>query len=574
MLPLAATLLYFDHQEETIQPGKMTFFDALYVDYQLEEAPTYQRIRLTIHPKQDVVLKKLAVRFRYNYHQTDRIFCNGYQSWSESKTYRIDQQIPRLHPLARPWLKQYGDTHIPLVKRGKGQLHSWTYSYIQQNDQLLFIGSLLEQTGFTLVQHNTKAQELTIAKDCEGLQLKHSFPALDIWIAKGKEAEVFDRYFELLNCPPPSSPPIVGWTSWYHYYTGIDEALLLQNLQALADQKAGIDIFQIDDGYQQKVGDWLDIKANFPNGMANIARQIKHQGIKAGIWLAPFICEQASSIYKNKKSWLLKDGQGKPVKAGYNPLWSGWFYVLDFYNTEVQQYLTGVLHTVLEKWGFDLVKLDFLYATCILPQPHKTRGQVMADAMHFLRKTVGDKLILACGVPLGSTFGLADYCRIGADIHLQWEHHFLKVAGNRERVSTILSLRSTIGRWQLNGRAFHNDPDVVILRNEKNKLTPEQQYTILIINTLLGNVLFTSDDVSVYEAEQWAEWQEALNWKGSRVVTVLASGPDQYQIHFEKAAQQYVAFCNLTARPASMHHNQLHLELAAFETIILRKDKE
>ena len=62
----------------------------------------------------------------------------------------------------------------------------------------------------------------------------------------------------------------------------------------------------------------------------------------------------------------------------------------------------------------------------------------MNDTMTFLRNSCGDKLILGCGVPLGSAFGLVDYCRIGADIHLEWEHKLLKFLENRERVSTCL----------------------------------------------------------------------------------------------------------------------------------------
>ena len=45
---------------------------------------------------------------------------------------------------------------------------------------------------------------------------------------------------------------------------------------------------------------------------------------------------------------------------------------------------------MLDVWGFDLVKLDFLYAVCMLPTEYKTRGQIMCEAMDFLREVIGD----------------------------------------------------------------------------------------------------------------------------------------------------------------------------------------
>ena len=45
----------------------------------------------------------------------------------------------------------------------------------------------------------------------------------------------------------------------------------------------------------------------------------------------------------------------------------------------------------------------------------------MCDAMDLIRECCQDKLVLGCGVPLMPAFGKVDYCRIGADIHLQWK---------------------------------------------------------------------------------------------------------------------------------------------------------
>jgi alpha-galactosidase len=191
--------------------------------------------------------------------------------------------------------------------------------------------------------------------------------------------------------------------------------------------------------------------------------------------------------------------------------------------------------------------------------------------MEFLRHNIGSKRILACGVPLGSAFGLVDYCRIGGDVHLRWEHRLLAFLRHRERVSTLASLRSTLNRWPLNGRAFHNDPDVYVLRKEAQHLSPVQQYTLLVVNVLLGNLLFTSDDVGTYSEEQKTEWQQAMAWRGSCVQSVTEMSPDLYLISFEHASDQWAAYINLNAKPQVVWLGKEMLELEAYETMVLGK---
>ena len=98
----------------------------------------------------------------------------------------------------------------------------------------------------------------------------------------------------------------------------------------------------------------------------------------------------------------MKNKNGKIPFASHN--WGG-FYALDIYNKEVRQYLKEVFDTVLNVWGYDMVKLDFLYACCIIPFNGKSRGEIMCDAMDLIRELCGDKLILGCGVPLAPAFG-------------------------------------------------------------------------------------------------------------------------------------------------------------------------
>lgn len=563
--------IQYDGKRLDLKPKGMTVTDELYVDMFFDPVENGNKLKLFIHPKQAIVLEKVVVEMDVDTNNHTKVFSNGFQSWSESREYDFNESIPQLKKIAFPFMKYYGDYTFNNIKRGKGNIHSWTYTYLRnKNKEIQLFASLNESTGYTLFNFENNKKQITIEKDCEGLELSHSYPALEFVVINGKENNVFESWFSLAEIKKPKVKPASGWTSWYNYYTDINEEIILKNLAAFEEKELEIDIFQIDDGYQKSVGDWLNIQTDkFPKGMKHLADSIHAKGTKAGLWLAPLVVEKKSMIYQEKKHWLLKDEKGKEVAVGYNPMWSGYFYALDIYNKEVRNYLSGVFHTVLLKWGYDMVKLDFLYGSAIIPRKNKTRGQVMYDTMEFLRQVCANKIILGCGVPLGPAFGNVDYCRIGADIHLKWEHKPLAWLKNRERVSTMIALRSVLGRWQLNNHAFLNDPDVFILRDENNKLTPTQQNTILTVNSILGKLIFTSDYIGDYSDEQFSEYLETRKWIKSEVSSVIEH-VGYYEITFRNENVNYKAFVNLWKESARVVLKNGNLNLEGFETVILK----
>ena len=426
------------------------------------------------------------------------VFLNGYQTWTDSSEVSLNYSVPKLFPLAKPLIGMYGD--YGFYKQEHNRLQSWTYTYIRNkaNSSITLYGSVSEKSGYTIFEYDKNSESLCVIKDCKGLIPAVGSPYLmfDLYITQADENEAFDSYFSASNISKPKVTPCTGWTSWYNYYTSVTQEDVQKNLSAFSSRKLPIDYFQIDDGFQEAVGDWLYINNKFTLGMGYLADEIHKAGYKAGLWLAPIICEKTSRIYKEHPDWVL-------CKAGLNPGWSGVFYALDFYNPEVQTYLREVFDTVLNKWNYDMVKLDFLYAAALKVPKDKTRGQVMCEFFEFLREISGNKIILGCGAPLGCAFGLFDYCRVSSDVALTWEDKFLSKIHYRERVSTFNALTSTIGRYQLNGRAFYNDPDVFILRDINNKLSKDQKFTLFAINSVLGGLVFTSDNINEYSDEQF-----------------------------------------------------------------------
>ena len=364
--------------------------------------------------------------------------------------------------------------------------------------------------------------------DCRGHEPAGPFVALDLLVLSGDSSTVFSSWTEALHLPPVRATRAGGWTSWYRHYTKISEAIILENLDSFRERSTSLDYFQIDDGYQQAIGDWLDIKPDFPNGMRPLAKAIGEAGYQAGIWLAPTVAARRSKQLNDHPRWCDRLPNGRPVKAGYNPMWGGWFYAFDGQHPGWRDYIQEVLHQFTDEWGFDLLKLDFLYAASIFPKPQMTRAQRMREVLEFIRRAVPDTMLLGCGVPLASGFGLFDYCRIGADIHLDWEHRLLEWFRHRERVSTQIALRTVIGRWPLNNRVWRNDPDVYLLRDEDIQLSRPERECVFRLTSLLGDLQFTSDDPANY-----TDWQvEQLEWlkkiKDETVEEVIHLAPDVY----------------------------------------------
>jgi alpha-galactosidase len=339
---------------------------------------------------------------------------------------------------------------------------------------------------------------------------------------------------------------MTGWTSWYNYYQNINEAIILENLNNFKELYKDINIFQIDDGYQTAVGDWLSVdEGKFPKGMKFIRDKIKDNGFLAGLWLAPFVCETNSKLFKEKSHWILKDDKGQMVSGGCN--WSK-FYALDFYNEEVRQYIKKVFDVVLREWNYDLVKLDFLYAVCLMPRKDKTRGQIMTEAMEFLRECIGDKLILGCGVPLGPAFGLVDYCRIGCDVGLDWDDKPHMRLLHRERVSTLNAIANAIGRSQLNARAFMNDPDVFLLREENIELTEVQRNTLATVNSIFGSLLFTSDNIKKYDVDKHLLFDKVIGQRNRTIKKVQYNRNGLVEVEFFEEDKKYIALINLSKK--------------------------
>lgn len=474
-------------------------------DFKINYKASTQRIRLDLKTKVPIEILNLTVTVPYVFDVDDRVFPNGYQSWTDCREMFVNEVpqhtvLPTTLVFRHTLLGASGSYNFTENIKTPGVFTAFSYLYVRNGSEYDLFASLSERNGYTIIRTDCEKGEINIIKDLEGVVYNGEYNIFDVVNLTGEEDEVFDKWFALMNIEKPTAKVKNGYTTWYNYYSNINEKIVTDDLEALSKIDADVDIFQIDDGYQTATGDWLSIDfKKFPHGMKAEADAIHKKGMLAGLWLAPFGAQFTSNILKTHPEWFIKDQKGKLVKCG--PNWGG-FCALDIEIPEVRDYIKHFFDVVLNDWGFDLVKLDFLYAACQIPNHNKTRGQLMCEAMDFLRECVGDKQILGCGVPLMPSFGKVNYCRIGADMDLKWDS---KTFTHREFVSTKNTLGNSIFRRQLNGRAFLNDPDVFLLRDNNMQCTFEQRKIISTVNKLFGSVLFTSDNVGDYRQEQLDE---------------------------------------------------------------------
>ena len=506
-------------------------------------------VKLTLIPSRPITLISASLEFWHEYEKNEKFFVNGYQSWTTSGEMSAEDIYRGTTPLAgvtkytKDMAITSGDYAFTRYEPRPGFFHSFTYTYLRRGDELELFGSLSERNGYTVFYSDMEKHIFSVEKDVEGLTISEPYEMFDIVRFVGGYDEVFDKYFAAMSLPAKKHiDRLTGYTSWYNYFQKIDENIILRDLKGLSRARESVNIFQIDDGYEPFVGDWLDYNGrDFPNGMKTIADAVHREGYLAGIWLAPFNVQRGKSrILKEHPEWLIRNPDGKPQLGCV--AWGG-AYTLDIYNSEVREHLKKVFDTVLNDWGYDMVKFDFLYSQCRTPRDNKTRGTIMCEAMDFLRECVG------CGVPLGPAFGVVDACRISCDVDLSYGGKFYNsMSINNELPSAQNAINNSMFRRHLNGRAFLNDPDVFFLRDHNLTFTWEQKLLLAKINNLFGRVLFVSDDAGEYSEAELEVLKETFRESDAKILDVKCVGAradGNYEIKFIENGEEKLLYFNL-----------------------------
>jgi alpha-galactosidase len=264
----------------------------------------------------------------------------------------------------------------------------------------------------------------------------------------------------------------------------------------------------VDDGWQHAIGDWAP-NEKFPSGMGGFAAQILRAGRTPGIWLAPLIVTPSSALFRQHPDWLLRDLQQNLVSAGFN--WGEPLYALDTTIPAVLEWLSALMMQV-RAWGYDYVKLDFLYAGALPGDRHTSisREQAYRQGLETMRKALGDVYLLTCGAPILPSLDLCDGIRIGPDVASHWNSYRDDVLlSNFAIPGTRNAIRTTVNRLWLKP-LVHTDPDVAYFASNRNTMTTEQE-KILRDLALVCDYKATSDLPAWLSETERAELVEFLD---------------------------------------------------------------
>jgi alpha-galactosidase len=334
---------------------------------------------------------------------------------------------------------------------------------------------------------------IQIVLDVEGLEMGpgEAWPLEElIWRSGTDRDALFDVLAEHLNRNHPRlrfAPPPSGWCSWYCFGPNVTADQVLANLEAIARDIPGLKYIQIDDGYQPAMGDWLETGAAFGGKVQSVLEQIRAKGFEPAIWVAPFIAEAGSRVFREHPSWFVRDDGGEPLRAD-RVTFGGWrrgpWYALDGTHPEAQAHVANVFRTMQQEWGCTYFKLDANVWGAMhggrFHDSRATRVEAYRRGMQAVLKGAGDAFILGCNHPIWPSLGLIHGSRSSNDIRRTWE-----------RIATT-ARQNLMRNWQ-NGTLWWNDPDAIVLTGD----LPEEEFRFHATAIYAsGGMILSGDDLT------------------------------------------------------------------------------
>jgi alpha-galactosidase len=441
-------------------------------------------------------------------------FSNGWQSWTYTGAYRFYESArrTRLGILSSPMRVNAGTPKT----RGRGHFTSEFFGILGDTTyrSAVLLGFLSQKQHFGTIEAYADPYKPALRMWANGdmVRLDPGATMHTDWACLGflhiDTPDPLRPYLEAVarehSLQPGSAKQIpAGWCSWYHYFQNISEATITDNLHTAAGlrQDLPLDLIQIDDGFEAQVGDWLQFKDSFPNGLAPLAKKIREAGFTPGLWLAPFIVHPKARLAVQHPDWLLRNSRGSLVNAGF--IWNTFTHALDLTHPGALEYARKVIRTAVSDWGYPYLKLDFLYAAALAGEYQdqtRTRAQVLRSGLEALREEAGpETMLLGCGCPLGSALGLFEAMRISSDVSPEWHpryfntHFFFKP--EPDFPSARNAIHNTLTRAPLHRRWWINDPDCLLVRPD-SRLSLAEVRTLAGVIAMSGGSLFVSDDLT------------------------------------------------------------------------------
>lgn len=456
----------------------------------------------------------LVTEFVLKNFELTEILENGWQqcSFSGYRNFLKPTKVKRIF-LARDqnpfsFKKDYGYLDNSMVNEFYAQLGS--------KEKSIVIGAVTIKDQFTQIYLRKEKSGIRVRVTCQCDQLPlppgKILKSEKIAIVEGSKNSTLEKFAALLkseNEIEKLPKPITALCcAYYAQGNKVDEKYLLNQLKTIdkLPRKTKLDFIEIDEGYCTR-GDWLDSEKQFPSGMGYIVNEIKKRKMKAGIWIAPFVASRTSKLFKKHPDWFLKNNEGEYLEGRFTspfdflPFLS--LRVLDPTHPNVQEYLKKVTKQ-FKDFGFELIKIDFVYPICFTTNFYKkmTRNQAIRAGFEIIKKAAGENIYLLSGIsPLSPLVGILDFCRIGLDTTNPFVYPFPIIRNLVNNFMLSENLRNCEARQFLNNYIWINDADCLVLNSKSGLNANLVKKHESFIKKYRGNI-WLGDDLSKLNSDQ------------------------------------------------------------------------
>ena len=315
-----------------------------------------------------------------------------------------------------------------------------------------------------------------------------------------KALEQYAEHTAVANHARVARKTVTGWSDWQYYREEKTEADILRSVKAMRPLRAAgcpIEYIIVDGGWCKHASEWLEPCDKFPSGMKKLSQRLRREGLKLGVWLAPYLANVHTRVVREHRDWLVKDrNTGKPLSKPASNV--GPCNMIDFTVPEALEWLRSIVRLMVRDWRIGYLKLDGPCLTHwdggVFRNPNITSVQVVRQTLQLIREECGDDVIVEGEGIYGPSIGLVDTQRTTQDNHPIWR---FDSGSPRLKVNMQHDLLSGF----LHRRFWHNHRENIILRDfcspqnpPLDRILPENEMLLqLAVASMGGGALLLTD---------------------------------------------------------------------------------
>jgi alpha-galactosidase len=162
--------------------------------------------------------------------------------------------------------------------------------------------------------------------------------------------------------PRPLASPLT-YCSWIPFMRDINESRIASQIGLAAG--LGFEIFLVDDGWQNRCGDWDADPLKFPGGLSALSGFALGRGMDLGLWIGLNVVHPDSLVVKEHPDWLLRGESGAPV---YTEVAEGRM-LLCCLDSGFGDWILEKITAQVRQWNLRYLKIDFPLVQDVYFQP-------------------------------------------------------------------------------------------------------------------------------------------------------------------------------------------------------------